>query len=184
MRISILTIGAAASIIAINSVCADTTTSTVTSKQYVDSQYSKLDKIKQNTIPAADTNYDANGGGVSVVTYTENAGVLGERYICDAAADENNDCGDDNLVTRDLLGQIETQVSEATNLPETTVTYKTCTEWLDGAAQTDQNCILWNLSDKNVYGPECDTLADCVCTGSGGYSACSRGRCIGNCYYE
>ena len=135
-----LFIGAIASIIAINSVFADTT---VTSKDYVDNQddvvYNKLDEIKQDIIPAAGVNDEENGGGVSVVTYTENARVLGERGICDADAEENGDCDGDNLVTRDLL-------NNATDLPETTVTYKTCYQEVNG------DCILWNLSDRDVYG--------------------------------
>ena len=140
MRIPILTFGAIASIIAINSVMADTT---VTSKTYVDT-------TRQATIPASGTNYDENGGGVSVVTYTEDgAGILGERFICDADAAENGDCDDDNLVTLDLL-------SEATYLPTTTVTTKTCYQYQNG------DCILWRLVDTGVYGGRsCRYQADC-----------------------
>ena len=156
MRISILTIGAIASTIAINSVFADTT---VTSTQYVDT-------TRQATIPAADTNYEANGGGVSVVTYTENAGVLGERGICDAEADENWDCDDDNLVTLDLISQV-------TNLPRTRTTNKVCTEWVAGQAQTDANCLLWNLTDQTVYGCLADG-ASCISR-----SQCCSGMCDG-----
>ena len=148
-----LFVGAIASVIAINSVFADTT---VTSKTYVDT-------TRQATIPAADTNYEANGGGVSVVTYTENAGVLGERFICDADAEDNGYCNDDNLVTRDLLGEqmddfgnyFSEQIQQVTNLPETTVTYKTCYQEVNG------DCILWNLTDKNVYG-RCHSDTDCT----------------------
>ena len=153
-----LFIGAIASIIAINQVVADTT---VTSKQYVDT-------TRQATIPTADTNYEANGGGVSVVTYTDNAGVLGERYICDADAEDNGYCNDDNLVTRDLLTD---QIEQATDLPETTVTYKTCYREVNG------DCILWNLSDRDVYG-KCRTQDDCPPCDNGLARDCSPdGRC-------
>ena len=152
-----LLLGAIASIIAINSVFADTT---VTSKQYVDT-------TRQATIPAADTNYEANGGGVSVVTYTQNAGVLGERGICDAVADGNGDCDDDNLVTLDLLGDqmsgLADQIEQVTNLPQTASTNKVCVAWEPGMESGgDAYCILWNLVDTLVYGfPACRTAADC-----------------------
>ncbi len=85
MRISILTIGAVASIIAINSVFADTI---VTSRQYVDT-------TRQATIPASGTN--ASTPGTTVVTYTNVAGTIGERGICNN--EENDDCAPNDLVT-------------------------------------------------------------------------------------
>ena len=142
-----LLLGAIASIIAINSVFADTT---VTSKQYVDT-------TRQATIPAAGTN--ASTPGSAVVTYTGTAGQIGERFICDADADDNGYCDDDNLVTLDLLGEqmsgLADQIEQVTNLPETTVTYKTCYQEVNG------ECILWNLTDKDVYG-KCRTHSDCA----------------------
>ena len=164
MRKKPLFIGAIASIITINSVFGDTT---VTSRQCVDNQdealYNELDGIKQDIIPAAGTNADRNGGGVSIVTYTLADGALGERGICDAEADENGDCDDDNLVTRDLI-------SQATNLPETTVTYKTCYQEVNG------DCILWNLRDADVYGRQCNNTSDCK-DRFGDYYACVNGIC-------
>ncbi len=150
--------GTIASVIAINSVFADTI---VTSKSYVDT-------TRQATIPAAETNYEANGGGVSVVTYTENAGVLGERYICDAHADSRGACDDDNLVTRDVL---ETATND---LPTTTTTKKVCTEWVSGQSHTDANCLLWNLTDQTVFGYQCNTANDC---GDPAYCSCVNNMC-------
>ncbi len=180
MRISVLTIGAVASIIAINSVFADTT---VTSKTYVDT-------TRQATIPVAGTN--ASTPGSAVVTYTGTAGQIGERGIFDPETNfdyENNEVAsghEGDLVTADsifpAMGGLYQQIEQATDLPETTVTYKTCTEWLDGAAHTDQNCILWNLSDKDVYG-KCRTHSDCdwmdsQCTGdSAGTCNTDTGKC-------
>ena len=147
-----LFIGAIASIIAINSVFGDTT---VTSKQYVDT-------TRQATIPVAGTN--RNTPGLSVVTYTGTAGQIGERFICDADAEDNGYCNDDNLVTLDLLGDqmddfgnyFSEQIQQATNLPEVAVTYKTCYQEVNG------DCILWNLVDTLVYGyPSCTTRSDC-----------------------
>ena len=87
MRIPILTFGAIASIIAINSVFADTI---VTSRQYVDT-------TRQATIPAAGTN--ASTPGTTVVTYTGTAGTIGERGICNS----DTGCNDGDLVTNSLL---------------------------------------------------------------------------------
>ena len=181
-------LGAIASIIAINSVMADTT---VTSKQYVDT-------TRQATIPVAGTN--ANTPGSTVVTYTDTAGTIGERGIFNPETDfdlQNNTIApghEGDLVTAGIfpdVGRMYNQIREIQNnmpdfddLPETTVTYKTCTEWLDGAAHTDQNCILWNLSDKDVYG-KCHNDNDCAwldCTNNpdGRYPSCSTsiGRCL------
>ncbi len=161
-----LFIGAIASIIAINSVLADTT---VTSKQYVDT-------TRQATIPAAGTN--ASTPGSAVVTYTGTAGQIGERFICDADADDNGYCDDDNLVTFDLLGNqisglndqmddfdnyISEQIQQVTNLPQTASTNKVCVAWEPGMESGgDAYCILWNLVDTLVYGfPACQTAADC-----------------------
>ena len=175
MRIPILTFGAFASVLTINSVMADTT---VTSKTYVDT-------TRQATIPAAGTN--RNTPGSAVVTYTGTAGQIGERFICDADAEDNGYCNDDNLVTLDLLDSqisglndqmdnFDNYVSEQiTNLPETTVTYKTCYQEVNG------ECILWNLTDKYVYGKcrndsDCDWM-DAQCD-SGLSGFCRTGKCV------
>ncbi len=161
-----LFIGAVASILAINSVFADTT---VTSKQYVDT-------TRQATIPVAGTN--RNTPGSAVVTYTGTAGQIGERFICDADAEDNGDCDDDNLVTLDLFGNqisglndqmdnfynyFDNQIQQATNLPQTASTNKVCVAWEPGMESGgDAYCILWNLVDTLVYGfPACQTTADC-----------------------
>ena len=76
MRISVLTIGAIASIIAINSVFADTTTSTVTSRDYVDAQ----DALKQDIIP---TPMDELELPVSTTLVTNDLGdneIRGDRF--------------------------------------------------------------------------------------------------------
>ncbi len=65
-------LGAIASVITINSVFAD---ATITTKNYVDT-------TRQATIPAAETNIETPG--VSVVTYTDTAGTIGERWIWEA----------------------------------------------------------------------------------------------------
>ncbi len=138
MRIPILTFGAIASILTINSVIADTT---ITSKNYVDA----ADALKQDKIPQAGTN--ASTPGTTVVTYTSTAGQIGERGLCQDL--ENDDCDDSHLVTTSALSQMaETIVNE---IPTTTTTTRSCAEW-SGTPHTDENCVLWNLIDQTVYG--------------------------------
>ena len=199
MRISLLTIGAIASILSINSVFA--TTSTVTSKDYVDA----ADALKQNKIPATGTN--ANTPGSTVVTYTDTAGAIGERGIWEGfLPDADSDLvavgalqGDANtVIVRDILGlplgargiydgsttydsstdadklvtaSVVQNVSD--NMPRTTVAYKTCTEWVAGMPHSDNNCLLWALDDKNVYGG-CTTYQDC----NGSCKMCVDGACV------
>ena len=160
MRISILSIGAIASILTINSVFADTT---VTSKQYVDT-------TRQATIPATGTN--AATPGTTVVTYTNTAGTIGERYICDADTEENGDCGGEDLVTASALH------NATNNLPTTITTNKTCVGWLDGQPNTDENCILWELVEQDVYG-RCTKNSDCNCSNSPDtpYGYCNEYAC-------
>ena len=88
MRISVLTIGAIASIIT-TAAFADTT---VTSKTYVDT-------TRQATIPTAGTNSSTPGS--TVVTYTSTAGTIGERGICNDPDDD--DCGSSDLTTVGFL---------------------------------------------------------------------------------
>ena len=192
-------LGAIASIIAINSVFADTI---VTSQSYVDNRDAlKQDKITAGTtgnvvtyngtqngqaqfseraifdpatgfdenqevvsghegdlvtaesiFPAVGNLYQSQTGPENTVVMYNRSGQLGgpggSRGIYDGSTTYDSSTDADKLVTASVVQNV------SNNLPETTVTYKTCTEWLDGAAHTDQNCILWNLSDKNVYGED------------------------------
>ncbi len=90
-----LLLGAVASIIAINSVVADTT---VTSKTYVDT-------TRQATIPEAGVNAEENGGGVSVVTYTDTAGQIGERGIYSWGREDTYEGQEQSLVTADAVNE-------------------------------------------------------------------------------
>ena len=89
-----LFIGAIASVLALN---AFATSSTVTSKDYVDAQ----DALKQNKIPATGTN--ASTPGDTVVTYTSTAGTIGERGIYDDWNVSIENSLQDNLVTAGVL---------------------------------------------------------------------------------
>ena len=104
-----LLFGAIASIIAINSVFADTT---VTSKTYVDT-------TRQATIPASGTN--AATPGTTVVTYTNTAGTIGERGIFNPETDfdgQNNTIApghEGDLVTAGIypaVGRMYNQIQE------------------------------------------------------------------------
>jgi hypothetical protein len=145
-------------------------TSTVTSKDYVDTEVGK----KQNTIPVSGTN--ASTPGTTVVTYTDTAGTIGERGILEPGQTVNMQTDANKLVTVAQVGAALQEV--ANNLPGTTVTYKTCYESQNG------DCILWELTDKIDFGPQCTTSADCrnVCEemGFGCGGSCNNNLC--NCY--
>ena len=176
MRIPILTFGAIASVLTINSVMADTV---VTSRNYVDTQ----DALKQNKITAGTTG--------SVVTYngTQNGQTqFSERAIFNPETgwdDENGeivsghegDLLDAGSIFPNLVGMGNAiqEIENNMDLPKTTVAYKTCTEWVANAAQTDENCLLWALDDKNVYGG-CTTNQDC----DGRCKMCVDGACVDN----
>ena len=143
MRISVLTIGAIASILSINSVFA--TTSTVTSKDYVDA----ADALKQNKIPAAGTN--ASTPGDTVVTYTQTGnGVIGERGIYAGNwYNENTDA--DKLVTTDVVTRTKNCVEQM--IPEV---------WCEDYERDNQGriiggCILVGVSSSRyIPGQICD----------------------------
>ena len=154
-------LGAIASIIAINSVFADTIVT---------------DKITAGTTG-------------NVVTYngTQNGQAqFSERAIFDPQTNfdfNNNEVAsghEGDLVTADfivpamngLYQQIE-QVQNETILPRTTTTNKVCTEWVSGQSHTDANCLLWNLTDQTVYGCFADGA------GCGKASDCCGGMCNG-----
>ncbi len=149
-------------------------TSTVTSKDYVDTEVGK----KQNTIPVSGTNSSTPGN--TVITYTDIAGTIGERGICN---DPDEDyCNDGDLVTVNQLGE---QIKRLDLQPITT-TNRTCTEWVANAAHTDANCLLWNLVDQTVWGIE-ELVAPISCLVEGescsidspccGGLVCINGKC-------
>ncbi len=139
-----LFIGAIASIIAINSVFADTK-STVTSRGYVDAQ----DALKQNKIPAAGTN--AATPGDTVVTYTSTGdGTIGERGIFDGADTYDLLTDSNKLVTAGL-------VQSATNCIYQNLQQMECTEWVANADHTDENCLLMTV--RTTVDTNCDPFS-------------------------
>ena len=104
--------GTIASVIAINSVFADTI---VTSQSYVDNR----DALKQDKIPVAETNIETPG--VSVVTYTDTAGVIGERGILEPDQIYNRKKDSEKLIT---AGAVESVIPELpTGTADTVVMY-------------------------------------------------------------
>ena len=169
MRIPFLTFGAIASILSINSVFA--TTSTVTSKDYVDA----ADALKQDKITAGTT------GNVVLYNGTQNGQTqFTGRAIYDDYDVTIDGTNSDNLVTAGALLQATAYIyddiydvmPDFDDLPETTVTYKTCVGW-SNEFHNDNNCILWDLSNAKVYG-KCHSSSDC----NGSCVACVNGQCI------
>ena len=169
----------------------------ITTKSYVDAKVA----LKQDEIPAAGENIENVGVGDSVVTYTATTGTIGERGIFDLDNDYDYDNHEvyegheDDLVPatayayiESLLGGIEDNliyaydslygvpVPDLGNLSQSTGVYKTCTQYIPNAAQTDANCLLWDLNNRNVFGcaandDTCNTNGEC-CT-----NFCDNGTC-------
>ena len=144
-------IGAIASVLSIN---AYATSSTVTSKDYVDAQ----DALKQNKIPATGTN--ASTPGDTVVTYTQTGnGTIGERGIY--AGNRYNVGTDANkLVTADV-------VYRATDCVYENIQWMECTEY-----DQSNNCLLMTVHEPSGA---CDDPWDgrVLCTSD---SDCSNGE--------
>ena len=183
MRIPILTFGAIASILTINSVMADTV---VTSRGYVDA----ADALKQDKITAGTTGsvVTYNGAQNGQTQFSER-GIFNPKTDFDfnnneVATGHEGDLLDAGSIFPNLVGMsnaiqdIQDNMPDFDDLPETTVTYKTCYQEVNG------ECILWNLSDKNVYGRQCQSNNDCPCYDSDGIAGeqrCNNGVCTGNC---
>ena len=160
-----LFIGAIASVLAFN---AYATSSTVTSRDYVDVQ----DALKQNKIPATGTN--ASTPGDTVVTYTTTGnGVIGERGIY--AGNRYNESTDANkLVTADVAARATECVYNA--MPNVY-----CTEY-----DSNNNCLLMGVGEPSYDCNDpwngrdvvsCDTDNDCAGHGFSCGGACVDGFC-------
>ncbi len=139
-------------------------TSTVTSKDYVDTEVGK----KQNTIPVSGTN--ASTPGTTVVTYTNTAGTIGERGICNDP--DEDDCNVGDLVTFGHFMGFAAEVDNAVNnMPTITTSKMTCVDSPD--------CTLWSVADQTVYwackayGESASDASEC-CSGAfnGGSTNC------------
>ena len=169
MRISVLTIGAIASILSINSVFA--TTSTVTSKDYVDTAL----ETKQDLI-------EVSGGGwyygwqpeATLVSSSgsEDGDVTGNQYgILDAMGDgipyyATKPSGDIDYAEtfREFITDEDGDGLSHFTVPNTyfvgaavsQVNYDAtmrCAGWPDGVQHTDENCWLWYKTANNQLSP-------------------------------
>ena len=93
-----------------------------TSVGYVDSQISAL----QNKISAVDTN--------TVLTRTNTAGEIGQKSIYDATG--NYATQTDALVTAEVANAAVQNAIDSEFV---------CTEWLDGAPHTNENCFIYTV---------------------------------------
>ena len=83
-----------------------------------------------------------NGTAGTVPVYNDD-GELGseERGIYDGSTTYNSSTDGDKLMTASALGAFEK-----------TATKKACYLYMDGAEETDENCLLWEFIDTDVYG--------------------------------
>ncbi len=158
MRIPILTFGAIASVLTINSVIADTT---VTSKQYVDAEVAKKQDIIESAMVNSGTvpnrpwedeltsvaSYDdenglvANEYGILTQELIDNAEMMMSNYFGELAY------GSPELANADkAVPTVAAVAVEFESLYDFKQNKMTCAGWPDGVAQTDENCWLW---DKN-----------------------------------
>ena len=173
-----LFVSAIASILTINSVMADTT-STVTSRGYVDAAVA----TKQNKIDATGANF-TNG---SVVETTGTDGVVTQRGIFNPETDAETDPFDGSVWPKqghanDLVtaGPIYEQINDTAYIVKnhTHKIRQECAEYVANAEQkTPENCLLWYLpyteTGPAVYlGGSCATDADC-----GDRQYCKSGVC-------
>ena len=156
MRISVLTIGAIASILSINSVFA--TTSTVTSKDYVDTAL----ETKQDLIEVSGGSWYYGWQPETTLVSSsgsEDGDVTGNQYgILDNSSIQNvysqNWPGYAEIL-RQFLSDEDGEDLKRYTIPNTEILAEsirevnnnaemTCAGWPDGVQHTDENCWLWN----------------------------------------
>ena len=148
-----LFVGAIASIIAINSVIADTT---VTSRQYVDTEVAKKQDIIESAMIPQTTSNLLQDQLPSIASYDEDDddglvankyGILtypvvayAETYLTNAFDLENPQ----DLAVADKVVPTAATVQDALqHLAEGKANKMTCAGWPDGVSHTVENCWLW-----------------------------------------
>lgn len=181
---------------------AHATSATVTSRDYVDAQ----DALKQDLIPEAGVNAEENGGGESVVTYTDEEGVLGERGICE---DSTDNCNQADIATFGLVGDVATNINnnmetnintninnavdylinvnnnnnDITNMANTltsqSLTPVVVQSPLACAKMENNDCVLWSIGGSAIVHKldDCKTDQDCPNCDSGFMKRCDDGLC-------
>ena len=101
------------------------------------------------------TTYDSSNDSDKLITAGAVEPVI-SRGVYDGSTTYNSSTDSDKLAT---AGYVQSAVD---NLSTTTVTRKTCTEWVANASHTDSNCLLWNLTEVPGYiDNSCSSTADC-----------------------
>ena len=122
------------------------------------------------------------GTANTVVMYNNSGAIGGSRGIYDGSTTYNSSTDANKLVTAGVARDVANY--EANNNPQTSVTYKTCTRWVDGQSHTDANCLLWSLEEKPIYAKECHSDSDCANLPGSPYGCatpyCDNGECL--CY--
>ena len=131
----------------------------------------------ENNMPTLPTLPTGTGG--NVVTYDSNGDIGGERGIYDGSTTYNSSTDANKLVT---AGTVVDWVDPLYDIPRTSVTYKTCTRWIDGQSHTDANCLLWSLEAKPIYAKQCNFDSDCANLPGSPYGcatpSCNAGECF------
>ncbi len=163
-----LLLGAIASIITINSVLADT--QTITTQNYVDTRVeTKQDKISARArgqyLPmptAVITDTDTDGviakrfiiqpGTNGWIGNTEQWGAkLADGYMAQQMADDTElllGLGESDIKNSIVSAEVLDQAFHISNARiSAKQKNKICVRYLDGAAETSENCLLWNLPD-------------------------------------
>lgn len=146
-------------------------TQTITTQGYVDTQVA----TKQDKISAIDEDGWVGSMPVSVITDTDTDGVVAKRFIIEGS-DNGGGNGfleeNENLGYELALNNLTTMLSEMWDAPANELkksvvsvgvldeafeqiqrqlnyrqTKKRCVRYLDGAAETSENCLLWDLPD-------------------------------------
>ncbi len=166
-----LLLGAIASIITINSVLADT--QTITTQNYVDTRV----ETKQDKISPRGTGGQFNlSMPTAVITDTDTDGVIAKRYIIQGGTNgwtgPTSEAWGTKLADGYMVQQMADDAELFHGLGESDIKNsivsaevldrafklsnsrisakqknKICVRYLDGAAETSENCLLWNLPD-------------------------------------
>ena len=151
MRISILSIGAIASVLALN---AFATTSTVTSRDYVDTQ----NALKQDLIETDDTYWDGYFGVTDTLVSNDaedGDGIQGYKYgIFTDSYDINNMGGVRWILYNEdayLIGKTIPTTAATADLIRN-ATKMTCVEYIGGQQNgVPEDCLLWRMPDNAVW---------------------------------
>ena len=149
-----LLLGAIASIIAINSVFADTT---VTSRGYVDTEVAKKQDIIESAMIYPGTQLVWLGdeyGFTSIASYDDDNGLVANKYgiltmnmanSADTTASHFFNISDETeqAIAEKMVPTVAAVADEILELNRDKQNNLTCAGWPDGVARTEENCWLW-----------------------------------------